>query len=237
MAKRRGASAPRTARDWLPYAAIPAAYAVLGRLGARATPRAHVQPQLGFDELVFGTVPSVAVQQLAWDPDDPRWWDLAAFVVYLSHFVVTLAIALALWFRDVDRFRRWRRLVLLTTFAGFATYLTYPAVPPWLASIRGDMPRADRVVKAIWEHFGARRIGAVFGQDSGVAFEVGALPSLHAAAPFLATLFLWDRRGLRGPLVVYTVAMAATLVYTGDHFVFDILLGWAYAAAVHALLR
>ena len=37
-------------------------------------------------------------------------------------------------------------------------------------------------------------------------------------------------------LAAYTLAMAATLVYTADHFVFDILLGWAYAAAAHALL-
>ncbi len=28
--------------------------------------------------------------------------------------------------------------------------------------------------------------------------------------------------------------MAGTLVYTADHFVFDILLGWGYAAAAYA---
>ena len=238
MRRQRAASARRIAREWLPYASIPVAYAVLGRLSERATPRAHVQPQLGFDELVFGgTAPTVAMQAELWDPDDPRWWDVAAWLVYLSHFVVTVAIALALWFGDLDRFRRWRRLVLVTTFAGFATYLAYPAVPPWLASIRGDLPRTDRVMKAMWDHLGARRMAAVFGQDSKVAFEVGALPSLHAAAPFLAMLFLWDRPALRAPLVAYTAAMAVTLVYTADHFVFDILLGWAYAAGVYALVR
>jgi hypothetical protein len=233
----RGASTRRIAREWLPIVSIPVAYAALARLGERATPRAHVQPQLGFDEMVFGTVPTVAMQEQLWDPDDPRWWDLAAFLVYLSHFVVTLAIALALWFGDVDRFRRWRRLVVVTTFAGFATYLTYPAVPPWLASVRGELARTDRLVKAVWEHFGAKRVAAIFGEGSNAAFEVGALPSLHAAAPFMAMLFLWDRPALRAPLATYTLAMAVTLVYTGDHFVFDILLGWAYAAAVYALLR
>jgi len=141
------------------------------------------------------------------------------------------------WFGDLERFRRWRRLVLVTTFAGFATYLAYPAVPPWLASLRGDMPRTDRLVKAMWDHLGAPRIAAIFGQNSTVAFEVGALPSLHAAAPFLATLFFWNRgTAWRAGLVAYTVAMAVTLVYTADHFVLDILLGWAYAAAAYALL-
>ena len=239
MRTRRGPSTTRRARDWLPYAAIPVAYAALHQVGDRMLPRAHVQPQLGFDEMLFGgTVPTVALQQELWDPDDPRWWDLAAWLVYLSHFVVTVAVALALWFADERRFRRWRRLVLVTTFAGFATYVSYPAVPPWLASIRRDMPSTDRIVKAVWDHLGAPRIAAIFGQNSKVAFEVGALPSLHAAAPFLAMLFFWDSSPrLRPLLVAYTLAMAVTLVYSADHFVFDILLGWAYAAAAYALVR
>jgi hypothetical protein len=35
-------------------------------------------------------------------------------------------------------------------------------------------------------------------------------------------------------LAAYNVAMAGTLVYTADHFVFDILMGWGYAAALYA---
>ena len=31
--------------------------------------------------------------------------------------------------------------------------------------------------------------------------------------------------------------MAFTLVYTADHFVFDILLGWAYATIVVLVVR
>jgi len=237
MSRLQGGVARQIVREWLPYAAIPAAYAALGRAGRRATARAHVQPQLGFDQVVFGgTVPTIALQQRGWDPDDPRWWDVAAWLVYLSHFVATIAVALALWFKDIDQFRRWRRLVLVATFAGFVTYVGYPAVPPWLASIRGDMPVSDRIVRSLWDHIGARQVAAVFGQDGGVAFEVGALPSLHAAAPFLAMLFFWDRgNAWRAPLAAYTLAMALTLVYTADHFVFDILLGWAYASAVYAV--
>ena len=47
----------------------------------------------------------------------------------------------------------------------------------------------------------------------------------------LICLFFWGRARpwLRVLLVGYVVAMASTLVYTGEHFVFDILLGWTYA--------
>ena len=37
-----------------------------------------------------------------------------------------------------------------------------------------------------------------------------------------------------GGLVAYVLAMAFTLVYTGEHYVADIVIGWLYAAAVVA---
>src|SRR5262245_24043055 len=107
MARRTGTDWRRVAREWAPFVPVPVAYAVLNRVGDRFTAKAHVQPQLAFDELLFGgTVPTVRLQRELWDPDDPRWWDLAAWLVYLSHFVVTVAVALALWFKDAQRFRR-----------------------------------------------------------------------------------------------------------------------------------
>ena len=73
----------------------------------------------------------------------------------------------------------------------------------------------------------------MFGEKSKYAFPVGALPSLHAAWPFLLLLFFWPVAGRwRIALVAYTLAMAFTLVYTADHFVFDVLLGWTYVIVV-----
>jgi membrane-associated phospholipid phosphatase len=33
--------------------------------------------------------------------------------------------------------------------------------------------------------------------------------------------------------MLYPLAMGFTLVYTGEHYVIDILIGWAYAAVVY----
>jgi membrane-associated phospholipid phosphatase len=48
---------------------------------------------------------------------------------------------------------------------------------------------------------------------------------------------LWNRvhRGWRPWLVAYVLVMAFTLVYTAEHYVVDILLGWALAAVVIAV--
>jgi hypothetical protein len=229
----------RGLRDWAPIAAILVAYLVLHSLATTLAPGAHVQPQLGFDEWLFGgTAPTVRLQDALWDPADPHWYDYLAWVVYLSHFVATLAVAIVLWVRAYPLFRRFRVLFLTVTFAGFVTYVLYPAIPPWLASRRGDMPHAVRIVRAMWLELGLSNIAAVFGEKSKYAFPVGALPSLHAAWPFLLLVFFWPIAGKwRVLLFAYALAMATTLVYTADHFVFDILLGWTYVLIACLLVR
>ncbi len=60
------------------------------------------------------------------------------------------------------------------------------------------------------------------------------MPSLHAAYPLLLMLFFWPLAGRwRWLLPLYPLAMAFSLVYAGEHYVFDIFLGWLYAAVVY----
>jgi hypothetical protein len=230
----------RALLDWLPIASILVAYGILHELGDWLAPGAHVQPQLGFDEFVFGgTAPTVRMQDALWHPADPTWYDYLAWLVYLSHFIVTPTVAIVMWVRAYPLFRRFRVLFLSVTFAGFCTYVIYPAIPPWLASQRGDMPHTVRIVRAMWLELGLSDVAAVFGEKSRYAFPVGALPSLHAAWPFLLLVFLWPIASVRwrAVLVAYALAMALTLVYTADHFVFDILLGWTYVIIAVLVVR
>jgi len=51
--------------------------------------------------------------------------------------------------------------------------------------------------------------------------------------------FIWTRvrPGWRPLLVAYPLIMAFTLVYTAEHYVVDVLLGWVLAAVVIAATR
>jgi membrane-associated phospholipid phosphatase len=78
--------------------------------------------------------------------------------------------------------------------------------------------------------------------EKGAAYSnpVAAMPSLHAAIPMMLALFFWTRVRwwLRVVLVVYVLAMGLTLVYAGEHYVIDVLVGWLYAAiSVFAVSR
>ena len=81
---------------------------------------------------------------------------------------------------------------------------------------------------------------AWFERGRDVANAYAAVPSLHAGYSFLLALFVFRLVGRgRGPwrwlLFAYPAAMAFTLVYGGEHFVVDILAGWAYALAAFVL--
>jgi membrane-associated phospholipid phosphatase len=59
------------------------------------------------------------------------------------------------------------------------------------------------------------------------------MPSLHGAYPMLICLFFWKGSSVRKRVLMaaYPICMAFSLVYTGEHFVIDILVGRIYAAA------
>ena len=68
---------------------------------------------------------------------------------------------------------------------------------------------------------------------------VAAIPSLHAGLSLMIAAFLWGRVGHRWqPLLAgYVAIMAFTLVYSAEHYVIDILLGWALAVITTLAIR
>ena len=69
----------------------------------------------------------------------------------------------------------------------------------------------------------------LFERGAEYANPVAAVPSLHAAYTLLFAIYLWRVRRWAQPLLVaYVAAMAFALVYTAEHYVADILLGWGY---------
>ncbi len=225
--------------DWLPLAFCFIAYDEINNLLGPILPPAHLDPQLACDRLLFGgQVLAVRLQQAFYTPGRPHVWDWLAMIVYSSHFFVPTAGAVLLRFRGRERFRPYiARFATLTTL-GFLTYIAYPAIPPWLASLRGFAPPLHRIVRELWTAIGRPDVAVLFAGSNVYANDVAALPSLHAAYPLLLAIFFWRaaNRVQRVLLAAYVPAMAIVLAYFGEHYAFDVMLGWVYVGVTLALV-
>jgi len=228
--------------EWLPFAGILLAYDLLRGSADGLLFRAHVRPQIDADKaLAGGAVPTVWLQHHLWHgPHHIGWYDYATWGVYVTHFLGTLMLAFTLWVLRSSLFRRYVAAVSVLAAVGFTTYVLFPAAPPWLASRDGDLPPTARLVKLIWTHVPIAHFRLLFEKGARYSNHVAAVPSLHAAYALLISLVLWRVARWwpwRVLLVAYPLAMGFALVYSGEHYAIDIVLGWLYAVAAYVAVE
>jgi hypothetical protein len=229
---------PQLLLDWAPIAALLVLYDLLRGAADSNLAAAHVLPQIDFDSLLSPvSVPTVWLQDHLYHLADPRWYDYLTWGTYMTHFFVPWVTLGVLWCVNRERFLQLRTLVIGLTFAAVATFALFPAMPPWLAGGYGHMPHVVRLVPIMWRHVGVHAAAGLWETGNGFVNLVAAIPSLHAGYPFLLMLFFWrSGRWARAGLALYSVAMGFSLVYGGEHFVLDVLLGWLYAGVVVAVV-
>jgi membrane-associated phospholipid phosphatase len=228
----------RTSRlviEWSPFIAVLFIYDRLRGYADGLLFHAREVPQIKIEAAIFGRpIPTVWLQGHLWHgAGDLRWWDYATWFIYLTHFFATLIVAAVLWRWAHDRFVRFATMVCVLSLAGFATYVLFPAVPPWLAARHGSIGSANRTIAIVWHHVPIAHFGSLFEKGQTYANNVAAMPSLHAAFSLLIVMYIWRLvpRWWRPLLALYPPAMAFSLVYTGEHYVVDCVAGWAYAVA------
>jgi membrane-associated phospholipid phosphatase len=222
----------KLALDFLPVVAFLYAYDLLRGTADGLLGHVFTEPQLRADEWLFGgTAPSVTLQHALWTHNHPQVWDYASILVYLTYFLLPFTIAAILWRYRHALFHRYVTVWIGLSFAALVTYAVFPATPPWLASRQGFLPHVARIVPYLSGKAGFN-LTRVMGSKHYVN-KVAAVPSLHAATTLLISLFFWSRaKRWRWLLVLYPLAMAFALVYLGEHYVSDILLGWIYAVVI-----
>jgi membrane-associated phospholipid phosphatase len=183
----------------------------------------------------LGEVPTIRLQDWLWH-GHLEWYDHALSLLDRLHFIVPPTLLFLIWLERREAFYRCAATLVAVSLAGAVTFLAFPAAPPWLASKHELIPHVVR-------------IGYVEGGSSPVstskswieahllANPVAAVPSLHAAYALLVLLFACAWRGRRGLWAApYTLGMWFTVVYLGDHYVVDIVIGAAYAIAGWVLI-
>lgn len=228
--------------DWAPFTAVLILYdKTRGAADAVGLPL-HEGDVVSWERGLFGGhVPTVWLQQHLYDPHHVFWYDAVFTLIYTSHFIATPAVAAVLWLRHRTYWLEYIARVVLLSVAGLITYVLFPEAPPWLAARDGVI--ADPIARLsargwIWLHAPNLQTTLSHAQEDG-SNPVAAMPSLHVAFACLIALYLGSRLTSRRRhlLWLYPVAMGVTLVYTGEHYVVDLLAGLGYAVAAHLALR
>jgi membrane-associated phospholipid phosphatase len=224
--------------DFVPFGALLVIYAQSRGIAHLLHPHPHYLPQLNVDKFVFGIVPSEELQHWLWN-GTPSWYDHIVVAVTRLHFIVPPLLAFALWVKRRALFYRFAATMITLSFAGAATFFLFPAAPPWAAGEQGLLPDLIRI-----PHNPAPGPSGAHGYH-GVSVSklidpnpYAAIPSLHAAYAFLCFLFVatlaWKTRWrwwALGAGAIYPLAQSFAVVYTGNHYVVDLVIGYLYATA------
>jgi membrane-associated phospholipid phosphatase len=241
-------------RDWGAFLAALLAWQFTSPVATQLSTPWHLTELIDADRFMFhGVVPTVWLQAHLYHPGVLEPWDVFAVAMYSLHFFTPLVVGFVLWLTNRALFHKFAFAFVLVAIAGFATYIVYPAVPPWLAAHhlvpyhhiylrsphgRVYLPGVRNVFDAAAYHW----YNAYNGQIS-IGFlhqhidQIGAMPSQHAAFPFLCLLFLRRQFGRWAHLGwLYIAGITFSIVYLGQHYVIDALVGFVYAAAGYAFV-
>src|SRR5262249_38671445 len=207
--------------DFVPFALLIMLYAECRGLAHLASPHPFYRPQLWLERHLFAGVPAVWLQDYFWH-GSMTWYDAVAAKVLNLHFVVPPLVAFALWVRGRTLFFRFASSMILLSFASAVVFLVYPSAPPWAA--------AHARMLDVVPHLAS--------PPPPPANPYAAIPSLHAGYAFLVALTVAGvllgsrmrlRRTLAGLCFLYPFAQALAVIYTGNHYVVDIVIGCGFA--------
>jgi hypothetical protein len=219
--------------DWAPMVIVLGAYDITRGAADKLGIGVHVHPMIDFDKAVFfGQTPTEWLQHHLYNPHVVSGWNVFFTLTYTSYFLTPFVLAGWLWAHDRREYLRFAKRLVSLALAGVATYILFPAEPPWMAADEGLLHNVVRTTGEGWKIIGVGT-SVLFDEGQASVNLVAAVPSLHSA--FTMLVALWDRvpwRWARPLLLLYPAAMAVTLMATGEHYFFDVLLGWIYAGGM-----
>jgi membrane-associated phospholipid phosphatase len=218
------------------YAAMWFAYDETRGAADRVGMPLQVESVRNIDRVVFlGADPTVWLQR-RFLSSEVGVHDVVASIAYFSHFVVPVAVIAVLWITSRTLWSNYMRRFATVLATGCVMFILLPTAPPWMAaggdrSIRLDaLPPLRRTAGNGWSHIGFEGFIHVWVDGRDWTNRTAAMPSLHAAFSLFVVVFFWRmvrRRSLRALMLLYPIVMGVALVYLAEHYVIDVLVGWA----------
>ena len=217
---------------WFLYAFGFVFFAMLRSFADEGRPVYYTYP-IHFGQSLFGTPVSVYLQRVLPDPTRHDPFTILMVATYVSFFAVPTVVALYLGRRRPEAFSRYVIATLAMYVIGLIGFRLFPTAPPWMAARDGFIPPIYRI-DALIIHPGSYAQGLhLIGAN-----DVAAMPSIHIAQTWLAIFGLWFRGRLARVLgVLYGLTMMFTVVYLGEHWVLDVIVGFSISCVIWYLTR
>lgn len=221
--------------DWIPFVFVLVSYDFIRGLVPRLIFEIHFTEMIRFDQRLFHILPTQTLQARFFHPNTLAWYDYFGAFIYFFYFILPVAFGFLLYLIRKDYFRQFVTGFSLLSYAGYLTYILYPAASPWVAAEAGYISGVQKVLDF--------SLKAIFGRGDVVNIyhsmnpnPIAAIPSMHAATSFLVLLFALRFFKLKGLLVLpYVLSLWLFVVYSGEHYVTDVLVGIIYGLFFYAL--
>jgi membrane-associated phospholipid phosphatase len=194
--------------------------------------RTRIDYPLHADRLIgCGEIPTTRLQRALSSPGRVRGHDLALALVHWAWFAVPHGAVAYLLLRHPERFPRAAAMTAATFDLGLVAYWAVPTAPPWYAAETGRIEPLRRIMVEAGERFWKRLWQPLYSGLEGNPFA--AMPSLHFATSVMAARLLADTGRAPGALGWgYALTLGFGLVYLGEHYVIDLIAGYALAELV-----
>ena len=201
--------------------------------------RVHLDYPIRIDRILgLGVIPNLRLQGWFAEPGKIRKRDQ---VLVWSHWLWflfphgTVAYVLA---RHPERFPRTAALTYAVFDLGLIGYWAVPTAPPWYASLHGRLGESGDIAirrmmvehgEAFWKD-GWEPLYSVLGGN-----PLAAMPSLHFATSLMAAHLLTEAGPVEGAVGwTYALTLGFALVYLGEHYLVDLLVGATLTEGVRA---
>lgn len=155
--------------------------------------------------------------------------DVLTGFFYVNWISVPILFAIYLYFRDKKTFLQFSFVFLFVNIIGFCIYYIHPAAPPWYVGQYGftfhnSVHGSPGGLIRFDEFFNCHIFQSIYSRNSNV---FAAIPSLHSSYPVVVLFYgIKKRLGLVNVFfVLFMMGIWFSAVYSGHHYVIDVILG------------
>jgi hypothetical protein len=230
----------RFLRDWVPIFVGLALYLMTMSAVPDLGMKVHYTPQIDADRVLgFGTLPTTWLQSHLYGGGTGPL-EVFSLAMYASHFLAPLILAFLLWaFWERRGFAELLFGILAVSILGDITFLFAPTAPPWLAAQHGLIEPVQPILRDALYAVHLDSLASQKGDASSYNI-VAAIPSLHAAWPVICLLVIRKYRlpgWLFAAQLAITIGVVFAIVYMGEHYLIDAIVGIVYAFVAWWLLQ